>query len=305
MSDSDDSDYIVEHFVKPDKIGKPANNDESADLLGNFDDQKRKNIQNNAFDEEAEEEPQLDNEDDDDEDEEEEDDDAADEDDETELNGSDDDAGEEDDDTEVTTIDQEGNIASTTKRSATKSSLDREPKAKKVAKADTNSGEIGEEQITSLLRGVSKANRFVLYVTNLNFGTDKERLTQYFSQAGTVKTVRIPKKRKGGFAFVEMADVTAFKNAFALHNSMLDERPIKVQLSEAGKKKSANKKNILKQKNRKLAEMRNETKSFTKSGKNYDKSIKKEIAKEKMQQQKIWERRKARKANRGKQKTNA
>lgn len=39
---------------------------------------------------------------------------------------------------------------------------------------------------------------------------------------------------------------------------MLDDRPIKIQLSEAGKKKSANKKNILKQKNRKLAEMRNE-----------------------------------------------
>lgn len=48
------------------------------------------------------------------------------------------------------------------------------------------------------------------------------------------------------------------QNAFALHNTMLDERPIKIQLSEAGKKKSANKKNILKQKNRKLAEMRNE-----------------------------------------------
>lgn len=50
----------------------------------------------------------------------------------------------------------------------------------------------------------------------------------------------------------------ASQNAFALHNTMLDERPIKIQLSEAGKKKSANKKNILKQKNRKLAEMRNE-----------------------------------------------
>lgn len=65
-------------------------------------------------------------------------------------------------------------------------------------------------------------------------------------------------------------------------------------MSEAGKKKSANKKNILKQKNRKLAEMRNETKQFTKSGKNYDKSIKKEIEKEKLEQTKMWERRKAR-----------
>lgn len=70
-----------------------------------------------------------------------------------------------------------------------------------------------------------------------------------------------------------------------------------MQLSEAGTKKSANKKNILKQKNRKLAEMRKETKSFTKSGKNYDKTIKKEIAKEQLQRTKMFERRKARKAN--------
>lgn len=74
---------------------------------------------------------------------------------------------------------------------------------------------------------------------------------------------------------------------------MLDERPIKIQLSEAGKRKSANKKNILKQKNRRLAEMRNETKSFTKSGKNYSREIKKEIRKEKEQKERIWARRKA------------
>lgn len=90
------------------------------------------------------------------------------------------------------------------------------------------------------------------------------------------------------------------QNAFSLHNSTLDERPIKVQLSEAGTKKSANKKNILKQKNRKLAEMRKETKSFTKSGKNYNKTIKKEIAKEQLQRTIIIERKKARRANKKK-----
>lgn len=75
-----------------------------------------------------------------------------------------------------------------------------------------------------------------------------------------------------------------FQNALALHNRTLDNYTIKVQISEAGKKKSANKKNILKQKNRKLAEMRNETKQFQKSGKGYDKTIKKEIKQNKMQQ---------------------
>lgn len=63
----------------------------------------------------------------------------------------------------------------------------------------------------------------------------------------------------------------------------MDGRPIKIQVSEGGKKKSANKKNILKQKNRKLAEMRNEPKQFNRSGKGYDKTIKKEIHQRKMQ----------------------
>lgn len=57
-----------------------------------------------------------------------------------------------------------------------------------------------------------------------------------------------------------------------------------MQISEGGKKKSANKKNILKQKNRKLAEMRDEGKAFQRSGKGYDKSIKKEIKQRQMQQ---------------------
>lgn len=70
----------------------------------------------------------------------------------------------------------------------------------------------------------------------------------------------------------------------ALHNKTLDNYTIKVQISEGGKKKSANKKNILKQKNRKLAEMRNEGKAFQRSGKGYDKTIKKEINQQKIQQ---------------------
>lgn len=58
---------------------------------------------------------------------------------------------------------------------------------------------------------------------------------------------------------------------------------MKIQVSEGGKKKSANKKNIIKQKNRKLAEMRNEGKQFSRSGKGYDKTIKKEIRQKQMQ----------------------
>lgn len=200
---------MVEEFVRPDTIGKVATNDESDDILGNFDDEKRKKVENNIFD--AEEDPFADGIDDDeksgDSDENEEND-----------NDGDDDEDDDDEDAEETIVAADGSVKTTTKRSADakvagpkakkSKSEKKEPSAKKTA---AKTGEIGEEQITALLRGVSKANRFVLYVTNLNFATSKERLAEYFSQAGAVKTVRIPKKRKGGFAFIEMADVTAFK----------------------------------------------------------------------------------------------
>lgn len=237
MSESDDSDYVVEQYIRPTTCSVPLRNDESADLLGNFDDSKRKNIEIDG--------------------------------DNNSDGGSDEILENGEGNSDESDVDNEMEVNNSTDS--------RKVKSKKTVKE--YDGKISQDQITSLLRGSTKANRFVLYVTNLNFGTSKERLTEYFSTSGNVKTVRIPKKRKGGFAFVEMSDVDGFKvcilvlfknfkllnlsmvqlqNAFSLHNTMLDDRPIKIQLSEAGKKKSANKKNILKQKNRKLAEMRNE-----------------------------------------------
>ena len=139
-------------------------------------------------------------------------------------------------------------------------------------------GGLSKAQLEQLRKGAAKINRYVLYVTNLSFETTKGDLEDLFSTKGSVKSVRIPKQRRGGFAFVEMNDLDSFQRAFELHNTQIQGRFIKVQFSEAGKKKSANKKNIMKQKNRKLAEMRNEHKTFTKSGKFYDKNIKKEIA---------------------------
>ncbi|KAJ6633000.1 putative RNA-binding protein [Pseudolycoriella hygida] len=259
MSESEDSDYIVEHYIQPKTCSVPLRNDEGADLLGNFDDSKRKN--NGIGDD-------------------------------NNSNGGTSDGEDRSENEDYENGDIESGSETDNRKQETESIGSRKLKVKKPSKE--YDGKISQEQIAALLRGSTKSNRFVVYVTNLNFGTSKERLTEYFSTAGNVKAVRIPKNRKGGFAFVEMCDVDGFKNAFSLHNTILDERPIKIQLSEAGKKKSANKKNILKQKNRKLAEMRNETKTFSKSGKNYDKSIKKEIAKEKLQQTKLWERRKAR-----------
>ena len=218
--------------------------DESADLLGNFDDEKRKQIFEGTYvdidvkrsDSESEEDG-------------------------TANGGNKEQQGSEQDSDNTDDDDDEEN--------------------------DEINTDLSSEQLGMLMRGAAKANRFVLYVTNLNFETSKEVLESVFGAKGTVKSIRIPKKRRGGFAFVEMADVASFQRGFQLHNTELDGRKIKVQISEAGKKKSANKKNIIKQKNRRLAEMRNEQKTFTKSGKFYDKTLKKEKAKE-MLARKRW-----------------
>ncbi|XP_055859198.1 uncharacterized protein LOC129921413 [Episyrphus balteatus] len=252
-TDSSGSDYEVEHYVRPDKIRKQVN-DDSADLLGNFDDEKRKEIFEGKYDE-------------------------------TKDNKNPSDGENDDEEVKDFSGGESGNEAKTNNASDD----DEDDEEMEDEKDEEPTTKLTSEQLASLMRGASKANRFVLYVTNLNFDTVKEDLEDYFSQAGEVKSVRIPKKRRGGFAFVEMANIDGFQRAFALHNTDLQGRKIKVQISEAGKKKSANKKNIMKQKNRKLAEMRSEQKFFTKSGKYYDKTLKKEKAKELLARKK-WRR---------------
>lgn len=167
MSDDSDSDYIVEEYVKPDKIGARLINDERADLLGNFDDSKRKSIEKlkgqqeeNSFDDTEEEEEETE--------------------DENETNPTDTDSG--------------------------NNEHPAEKKSKPIVTEDINVNQINE-----LRNGVAKSNRHVLYVTNLNFATDKQKLMEFFSPCGQVKSVRIPKKRKGGFAFVEMMDIHGFQ----------------------------------------------------------------------------------------------
>ncbi|XP_017070515.2 uncharacterized RNA-binding protein C365.04c [Drosophila eugracilis] len=237
MASDSGSDYEVESFIKAKRVRRTVN-DDSADLLGNFDDQKRKEIFEGTY---------------------------------VDKDGRNPSDPEDSDAEDLSDGEAAGNSSS-----ASGSDEDEE-----------ENGEITSDQLSSLLRGASKTNRHVLYVTNLNFETTKDDLELHFSAAGTVKSIRIPKKRRGGFAFVEMADLPSFQKAFQLHNTELQGRHIKVQISEAGKKKSANKKNIIKQKNRKLAEMRHEQKTFTKSGKFYDKDLKKEKAKE-MLARKRW-----------------
>lgn len=217
MEGDSDSDYYVEDFVKP-VIVRPSINDDSADLLGNFDDIKRQEV----------------------------------------LSG---DIGEDVTNEELDTCSEDSEIV--------------EPTTK-----------LSDDQLSSLLKGTGKSNRYVLYVTNLVEETTKEDLKKLFLNAGEVKAVRKPEGKR--FAFIEMVTIAGFKSAFELHNTELNNKPLKIQISEGGKKKTANKKNIIKQKNRKLAEMRNEPKAFNKSGKFYDKSIKKEISKVMLNEKKKW-----------------
>lgn len=78
---------------------------------------------------------------------------------------------------------------------------------------------LSDDQIQSLIRGCSKKDRFVLYITNLNYSTTREQLTEFFAAAGLVKSVRVPKVRRSAFAFVEMSDIDGFKVCLILHRT--------------------------------------------------------------------------------------
>lgn len=199
-----ESDYLVEDYIKPKKIRRPLVNDESADLLGNFDDKKRKEIQTNSFIKSIEEDPFASEDDDSDDtsskDGDEEDVEAAEDEVPQDQNGSDA-VG---DDSEVA----EAKQVKKKKKKKDKTTEEQPPTAEKRLNA---SGKLSGQQVTALMKGASKQNRFVLYVTNLNYNTPRERLHEFFQQVGDVKSVRIPKNRKTAFAFVEMENVEGYK----------------------------------------------------------------------------------------------
>lgn len=241
----DDSDYVVEQYIKPTKVAVPLINDERADILGNFDDEdakfnkkkakKRKEIvstseENPFFDVEDNEMSGIGDQSD------------------VEMNGEDtnsDDGGEdmpeknhslnedqlesEPEPEDQNGSERDGEPASQSdehkvklkqktkvKEKPSQSKLkNKKSKAEKM-KATTSTKsekkvELSDEQMKALIRGSSKQDRHVLYVTNLNYSTTRESLTDFFSVAGTVKSIRIPKVRRSAFAFVEMADPASFK----------------------------------------------------------------------------------------------
>lgn len=121
---------------------------------------------------------------------------------------------------------------------------------------EVNLPTLTKAQIADILQTIKNNKRLVLNVSNVNFSTAKEEIEEHFRKAGRVKSVRIPKRRASGFAFVEMLDAEGFQKAFLLHGSYLDGRQIRVQLSESGKKKSHQKILLLEQKNAEIRKMR-------------------------------------------------
>ncbi|XP_058452993.1 uncharacterized protein LOC131431354 [Malaya genurostris] len=121
---------------------------------------------------------------------------------------------------------------------------------------DVNLPTLTKSQLEDILRTVKSNKRLVLNVSNVNFSTAKEEIEEHFRKAGRVKSVRIPKRRASGFAFVEMLDSDGFQKAFLLDGSYLDGRQIRVRLSESGKKKSHQKILLLEKKNAEIRKLR-------------------------------------------------
>lgn len=192
MSGSDSDDYVVENYVKPNRIAVPLINDERADILGNFDDSKLKDSleDNNKY---KEDENPFDEQEDGDSDES-------------------DDAADGDAAPDIANGGEDGAEAAT--ESVPKKSKSKQTATKTSGTTSSNDKSLTDTQINNLLRGASKKDRFVLYVTNLSYETSKEKLVDFFSAAGIVKSVRIPKTRRNAFAFIEMLDLEGFKVNF-------------------------------------------------------------------------------------------
>lgn len=254
-----DDDYVVEQYIKPEKVRKRLINDERADILGNFDDNddkfpkkkvkkekksKEKVVvsEENPFDDGDDSEPENGDlvedgmgndessegetekgevaEDDASDNEEETNEENNEEKEESNEDESMDEATDEQHDEsadnhsepEQESEDQPSIVAEKSKSKAKKN------KVKPTEKDRTKSSEkpvqkldLSDDQLKALMRGASKKDKFVLYVTNLSYSTTRDTLMEFFAVAGTVKSVRIPKVRRNAFAFVEMNDITGFK----------------------------------------------------------------------------------------------
>jgi len=160
------------------------------------------------------------------------------------------------------------------KREEVKSAEDGEkPKPKKKRKTvDGEGGAVGSSADTVMKSGEQAAEtntkgkqRYILFVGNLKYSTNKEAVEKHFAACDPPPTVRLmtPKPTPGkssakskGFAFLEFTSRNALQQALKLHQSELEGRMINVELTAGGGGKSESRVEKLKKRNRELHEQR-------------------------------------------------
>uniref|UniRef100_UPI00358EB3A4 uncharacterized protein n=1 Tax=Myxine glutinosa TaxID=7769 RepID=UPI00358EB3A4 len=84
---------------------------------------------------------------------------------------------------------------------------------------------------------------FVLFVGNLPYDVTKKQIVTHFGPLAKVKTVRLMTNKETGklrgFAYIELVNKRAYKNAFQLHQSTMNGRKINVEYTSPGKPTTA------------------------------------------------------------------
>ncbi|RXW22594.1 hypothetical protein EST38_g3285 [Candolleomyces aberdarensis] len=132
-------------------------------------------------------------------------------------------------------------------------------KRKKAAKKEEEDGE-GEGE-----RNRAK-QKFILFVGNLKYTTSKEAIQRHFAACNPPPEIRLltPKPKPGvptkhkskGCAFLEFPSKVGLQQALKLHQSMLDDRMINVELTAGGGGKSEARMNKVKERNKGLLSQR-------------------------------------------------
>ncbi|KAJ8976982.1 hypothetical protein NQ317_006174 [Molorchus minor] len=129
-------------------------------------------------------------------------------------------------------------------------------------KKSDNHVELDDLKKTNLV--MKNQKRFVLFVGNIPYDTNKQDLIEHFKKCGEIKHIRIPTEKKSnkarGFAYVEVGNEETYQRCLSMHHTSLKERRINVLYTQGGKKKGEDKKKEIKAKNFKLHAMRKEGK---------------------------------------------
>jgi len=111
-----------------------------------------------------------------------------------------------------------------------------------------------------------KKDRYILFVGNLSYKTNKESIETHFASCPDPPTIRLltPKRsnsgttttKSKGCAFLEFRKPPSLQHALKLHHSLLDGRRINVELTSGGGGSSEKRKEVIKARNRALEEER-------------------------------------------------